>query len=61
MDKVLYENLSAYVKQVQPVASQHVVSKETLLDFSTENANVLFGGNPVYNTGWLIVSKRRAL
>ena len=42
MDKVLRENLSAYVKQVQPVASQHVVSKETLLDFSTENANVLF-------------------
>jgi nucleoside 2-deoxyribosyltransferase len=39
MAKVLRENLNAYVKQVQPVASQHVASKETLLDFSTTNLN----------------------
>lgn len=39
MAKVLRENLSAYVKQVQPVASQHMASKEIWLDFSTMNLN----------------------
>lgn len=39
MTKVLRENLSAYVKQVQPIASQYLVNKEVLVDFSTTNLN----------------------
>ena len=39
MTKVLRENLSAYVKQVQPIASHHLVNKEVLVDFSATILN----------------------